>query len=113
MFTDVKVPKENRIGEDGFGFAFAMNVLNGGRIGIASQALGIATGAYEIALKYSKERKAFGKEIFNHQAIAFKLADMYVKACKLLVMKAACEKMKVKILRTLVQWQNYMLRNCS
>ena len=94
MFTDVKVPKENRIGADGFGFSFAMNVLNGGRIGIASQALGIATGAYEIALKYSHERKAFGKEIFNHQAIAFKLADMYVKvtAAKLLVMKAACEK---------------------
>jgi alkylation response protein AidB-like acyl-CoA dehydrogenase len=94
MFTDVKVPKENRIGEDGFGFSFAMNVLNGGRIGIASQALGIAIGAYELALKYSHERKAFGKEIFHHQAIAFKLADMYVKitAAKLLVMKAACEK---------------------
>lgn len=94
MFTDVKVPKENRIGSDGFGFNFAMNVLNGGRIGIASQALGIATGAYELALKYSHERKAFGKEIFKHQAIAFKLADMYVKitAAKLLIMKAACEK---------------------
>ena len=94
MFTDVKVPKENRIGADGFGFNFAMNVLNGGRIGIASQALGIATGAYELALKYSQERKAFGKEIFKHQAIAFKLADMYVKitAAKLLIMKAACEK---------------------
>jgi alkylation response protein AidB-like acyl-CoA dehydrogenase len=94
LFNDVKVPKENRIGADGFGFAFAMNVLNGGRIGIASQALGIATGAYELALKYSQERKAFGKEIFKHQAIAFKLADMYVKvtAAKLLVMKAACEK---------------------
>ncbi len=94
MFTDVKVPKENRIGADGFGFSFAMKVLNGGRIGIASQALGIATGAYELALKYSKERKAFGKEIFNHQAIAFKLADMYVKviAAKLFVMKAAWEK---------------------
>ena len=94
LFNDVKVPKENRIGEDGFGFAFAMNVLNGGRIGIASQALGIATGAYEIALKYSQERKAFGTAIFNHQAIAFKLADMYVKvtAAKLLVMKAAAEK---------------------
>src|SRR6476620_11083249 len=76
MFADVKVPKENRIGADGFGFNFAMNVLNGGRIGIASQALGIATGAYEMALKYSQERKAFGKQIFNHQAIAFKLADM-------------------------------------
>ena len=94
LFSDVKVPKENRIGDDGFGFSFAMNVLNGGRIGIASQALGIATGAYELALKYSHERKAFGKEIFNHQAIAFKLADMYVKitAAKLLIMKAACEK---------------------
>lgn len=76
MFTDVKVPKENRIGEDGFGFTFAMKTLSGGRIGIASQALGIASGAYELALKYSKERKAFGKEISNHQAIAFKLADM-------------------------------------
>jgi len=87
-------PKENRIGEDGFGFSFAMNVLNGGRIGIASQALGIAYGAYELALKYAQERKAFGKEIFKHQAIAFKLADMYVKttAAKLLVMKAAVEK---------------------
>ena len=76
MFQDVKVPKENRIGEDGFGFTFAMKVLSGGRIGIASQALGIASGAYELALAYSKERKAFGKEINKHQAIAFKLADM-------------------------------------
>src|SRR5678815_2248035 len=76
MFTDVKVPKENRIGEDGFGFKFAMGVLNGGRIGIASQALGIASGAFELALKYSQERKAFGKEIMHHQAIQFKLADM-------------------------------------
>ena len=76
MFTDVKVPKENRIGEDGFGFTFAMKTLSGGRIGIASQALGIASGAYELALKYSKERKAFGKAISEHQAIAFKLADM-------------------------------------
>lgn len=94
LFNDVKVPKENRIGADGFGFAFAMNVLNAGRIGIASQALGIATGAYELALAYSQQRKAFGKEIFKHQAIAFKLADMYVKimAAKLLIMKAACEK---------------------
>ena len=94
LFNDVKVPKENRIGADGFGFAFAMNVLNAGRIGIASQALGIATGAYELALGYSQQRKAFGKEIFKHQAIAFKLADMYVKitAAKLLIMKAACEK---------------------
>src|SRR5690606_7654281 len=72
MFQDVKVPKENRIGEDGFGFKFAMKVLAGGRIGIASQALGIASGAYELALKYSKERKAFGTEISNHQAVAFK-----------------------------------------
>ncbi|MBI5217722.1 MAG: acyl-CoA dehydrogenase family protein [Bacteroidia bacterium] len=79
MFTDVKVPKENRIGDDGFGFTFAMKTLDGGRIGIASQALGIASGAFERALKYSKERKAFGTEIFNHQAIAFKLADMAVK----------------------------------
>jgi len=94
MFTDVKVPKENRIGPDGFGFNFAMGVLNGGRIGIASQALGIATGAYELALKYSKERKAFGKEISKHQAIAFKLADMHVNimAAKLLCLKAAAEK---------------------
>ncbi|MDP3353767.1 MAG: acyl-CoA dehydrogenase family protein, partial [Flavobacteriaceae bacterium] len=76
MFTDVKVPKENRIGEDGFGFKFAMKTLAGGRIGIASQALGIASGAYELALQYSKERKAFGKPISEHQAIAFKLADM-------------------------------------
>lgn len=94
MFTDIKVPKENRIGEDGFGFNFAMNVLNGGRIGIASQALGIATGAYETALKYAHERKAFGKEIIKHQAIAFKLADMYTKimAARMLVFKAAVEK---------------------
>lgn len=76
MFTDVRVPKENRIGEDGFGFKFAMKTLEGGRIGIASQALGIASGALERAVQYSKERKAFGKELFNHQAIAFKLADM-------------------------------------
>ncbi len=79
MFTDVKVPKENRIGEDGFGFKFAMMVLEAGRIGIASQALGIASGAFERALSYSKERKAFGTEIINHQAIAFKLSDMAVK----------------------------------
>lgn len=94
MFTDVKVPKENRIGEDGFGFAFAMNVLNGGRIGIASQALGIAQGAYELALKYSKERKAFGTEIINHQAVAFKLADMatQISAARMLCFKAAAEK---------------------
>ncbi|MBS4014726.1 MAG: acyl-CoA dehydrogenase [Bacteroidetes bacterium] len=79
MFNDVKVPKANRIGEDGFGFNFAMKTLDGGRIGIASQALGIASGAFERALHYAKERKAFGTEIFNHQAIAFKLADMAVK----------------------------------
>jgi alkylation response protein AidB-like acyl-CoA dehydrogenase len=91
MFTDVKVPKENRIGEDGFGFKFAMKVLSGGRIGIAAQALGIASGAYELALKYSKERKAFGKPICEHQAIAFKLADMAIKveSARLLVLKAA------------------------
>ena len=94
QFNDVKVPKENRIGEDGFGFTFAMKTLSGGRIGIAAQALGIASGAYELALKYSKERKAFGKEIANHQAIAFKLADMYTEteAARLLVMKAAYDK---------------------
>ena len=94
MFTDVKVPKENRIGEDGFGFKFAMKVLSGGRIGIASQALGIASGAYELALKYSKERKAFGKEISKHQGIAFKLADMAteIEASRLLCLKAAYAK---------------------
>ncbi|MBY8962136.1 acyl-CoA dehydrogenase [Flavobacterium coralii] len=94
MFTDVKVPKENRIGEDGFGFKFAMKTLAGGRIGIASQALGIASGAYELALKYSKERKAFGTEICNHQAIAFKLADMAVQieAARHLCLKAAWDK---------------------
>jgi alkylation response protein AidB-like acyl-CoA dehydrogenase len=94
LFTDVKVPKENRIGEDGFGFKFAMKTLAGGRIGIASQALGIASGAYELALKYSKERKAFGTEICNHQAIAFKLADMAVniEAARHLCMKAAWDK---------------------
>lgn len=91
MFTDVKVPKENRIGDDGFGFSFAMQTLNGGRIGIASQALGIAAGAYELALKYSNERKAFGKELHKHQAIAFKLADMAteIEAARLLCLKAA------------------------
>ncbi len=91
MFSDVKVPKENRIGEDGFGFKFAMKTLAGGRIGIASQALGIASGAYELALAYSKERKAFGKEISRHQAIQFKLADMAteVEAARLLCYKAA------------------------
>lgn len=91
MFTDVKVPKENRIGEDGFGFSFAMKTLDGGRIGIASQSLGIASGAFERAIKYSKERKAFGTEICNHQAIAFKLADMAVKIenARLLCLKSA------------------------
>jgi alkylation response protein AidB-like acyl-CoA dehydrogenase len=91
MFTDVKVPKENRIGEDGFGFSFAMKTLDGGRIGIASQALGIASGAMERAIQYSKERKAFGTEISNHQAIAFKLADMAVKVenARNLCLKAA------------------------
>ena len=94
MFQDVKVPKENRIGPDGFGFTFAMKTLAGGRIGIASQALGIAAGAYEFSLKYSKERKAFGKEIAQHQAIQFKLADMAtrVEASRLLCMRSAWEK---------------------
>ncbi len=94
MFNDVKVPKENRIGEDGFGFKFAMKVLSGGRIGIASQALGIAGGAFELALAYSKERKTFGKEIYKHQIIAFKLADMAtdIEAAKLLVYRAALDK---------------------
>jgi alkylation response protein AidB-like acyl-CoA dehydrogenase len=91
LFNDVKVPKVNRIGEDGFGFKFAMKTLSGGRIGIAAQALGIAAGAYELALAYSKERKAFGKEISQHQAIAFKLADMAteIEAARLLVYKSA------------------------
>ncbi len=94
QFNNLKVPKENRIGEDGFGFKFAMKTLSGGRIGIAAQALGIASGAYELALKYSKERKAFGTEICNHQAIAFKLADMHteIEAARMLVMKAAWDK---------------------
>ena len=91
LFTDVKVPKENRLGDDGFGFKFAMSTLNGGRIGIAAQALGIAAGAYELSLKYSQERKAFGRQIFDHQAIQFKLAEMATKieAARLLVYKAA------------------------
>lgn len=91
MFTDVKVPKENRIGEDGFGFKFAMKTLTGGRIGIAAQALGIASGAYELSVQYAKERKAFGTEIMNHQAIQFKLADMAtrIEAARLLCLKAA------------------------
>lgn len=91
MFTDVKVPKENRIGEDGFGFRFAMKTLDGGRIGIAAQALGIASGAYELSLEYAKQRKAFGKPISEHQGIQFKLADMAtsIEAARLLCMKAA------------------------
>lgn len=94
LFNDVKVPKENRIGEDGFGFKFAMKTLAGGRIGIAAQALGIAQGAYERSLAYSKVRKSFGTEICNHQAIAFKLADMYaqIEGARLLVYKAAVDK---------------------
>jgi alkylation response protein AidB-like acyl-CoA dehydrogenase len=94
MFNDVKVPKENRIGEDGFGFKFAMKVLSGGRIGIAAQALGIAAGALDLSTAYSKERKAFGKEISKHQAIAFKLADMAteIEAARLLVYRSALDK---------------------
>ncbi len=94
MFTDVKVPKENRIGADGFGFKFAMSTLNGGRIGIAAQALGIASGAYELSLKYAQERKSFGKAIAEHQAIQFKLADMAtnIEAARLLCFKAAFDK---------------------
>ncbi len=94
MFTDVKVPKENRIGPDGFGFKFAMTTLNGGRIGIAAQALGIASGAYELAVKYAKERKAFGKAIAEHQAIQFKLADMAmnIEAARLMCLTAAADK---------------------
>jgi alkylation response protein AidB-like acyl-CoA dehydrogenase len=94
LFNDVKVPKENRIGEDGFGFKFAMKVLAGGRIGIAAQALGIAGGAFELSVAYSKERKAFGKEIYKHQAIAFKIADMAteIEAAKMLVYRSAIDK---------------------
>jgi alkylation response protein AidB-like acyl-CoA dehydrogenase len=94
LFNDVKVPKENRIGDEGFGFKFAMNTLAGGRIGIASQALGIASGAYELSVQYSKTRKAFGKEIMNHQIIAFKLADMAtrIEAARMLCFKAAWDK---------------------
>lgn len=94
MFQDVKVPKENRIGDDGFGFKFAMKTLSGGRIGIAAQALGIASGALELSLAYSQQRKAFGKEIYKHQAISFKLADMatQVEASRLLCLKAAALK---------------------
>lgn len=94
LFDNVKVPKENRIGEDGFGFTFAMQTLSGGRIGIAAQALGIAAGAYELSIKYAKEREAFGKPIAQHQAIAFKIADMAteIEAARLLVYKAAALK---------------------
>ncbi len=94
LFNDVKVPKENRIGDDGFGFKFAMKVLSGGRIGIAAQALGIAAGGLEFATEYSKQRKAFGKEIYKHQAIAFKLADMAteIEAARMLVYKSALDK---------------------
>jgi alkylation response protein AidB-like acyl-CoA dehydrogenase len=94
IFNDVKVPKENRLGEDGFGFKFAMKTLAGGRIGIAAQALGIAGGAYDLAREYSKVRKSFGKPICEHQAIAFKLADMHtsIEAARLLVMKSAWDK---------------------
>jgi len=94
MFTDVKVPKANRVGEEGFGFTFAMGTLNGGRIGIAAQALGIASGAYELAARYSKERKAFGKHLSEHQAIQFKLAEMATKidAARLLIFQAAALK---------------------
>ncbi len=91
MYNDVKVSKENRIGDEGFGFTFAMTTLNGGRIGIAAQALGIAAGAYELALKYAQERTTFGKPIIKHQAIGFKLADMAteIEAARLLVYRAA------------------------
>lgn len=94
LFNDVRIPKENRIGEEGFGFKFAMKTLAGGRIGIAAQALGIAAGAYELALRYAKSRKTFGTEIANHQAIAFKLAEMHTKiqAARQLVYQAACDK---------------------
>jgi alkylation response protein AidB-like acyl-CoA dehydrogenase len=94
LFNDVKVPKANRIGEDGFGFKFAMKTLSGGRIGIAAQALGIASGAYELSLAYSKQREAFGKPISQHQAIQFKLADMAteIEAARLLIMKSAWQK---------------------
>tara|TARA_Y100000385_G_C13105942_1_gene647816 strand:+ start:4956 stop:6095 length:1140 start_codon:yes stop_codon:yes gene_type:complete len=94
MFTDVKVPKENRLGEDGFGFKFAMKTLSGGRIGIAAQALGIASGALELSIQYAKERKSFGKPICEHQAIAFKLADMAteIEASRLLCLRAAWQK---------------------
>jgi alkylation response protein AidB-like acyl-CoA dehydrogenase len=93
-FNDVKIPKENRLGEDGFGFTYAMKVLAGGRIGIAAQALGIASGAYELSVEYAKQRKAFGKEIMHHQAIQFKLADMAtrIEAARMLCLKAAWEK---------------------
>ena len=112
QFNDVKVPKENRIGVDGFGFKLAMKTLSGGRIGIASQALGIASGAYELALAYSKQRKAFGTEICNHQAIAFKLADMAtdIEAARHMVMKAAWEKDQGFLMTRRVRWQNCLHR---
>ena len=96
MFSDVKVPKENRLGEDGFGFTLAMKVLNGGRIGIASQALGIASGAMELSIRYAKDRKAFGKPIADHQAIQFKLSKMAtsIEAARLLCLQAASKKDK-------------------
>ena len=108
LFNDVKVPKENRIGEDGFGFKFAMKTLSGGRIGIAAQALGIAQGALDLALAYSKERKTFGKPIHDHQAIAFKLADMEMKVeqARLLVYKAAWLKDQVCLTIKKVPWPN-------
>ena len=108
LFNDVKVPKENRIGEDGFGFKFAMKTLSGGRIGIAAQALGIAAGAYELSKAYSKERQAFGKEIFKHQAIAFKIADMAteIDAARLLVHRAAADKDAGRNYDTLALWRN-------
>ncbi len=110
LFTDVKVPKENRIGEDGFGFKFAMKTLEGGRIGITAQALGITAGAYELAVEYSKVRKAFGTEISNHQIIQFKLADMAteIEAARLLVYKAAWLKISIKITQWHLQLPNYL-----
>jgi alkylation response protein AidB-like acyl-CoA dehydrogenase len=116
MFQDVKVPKANRIGEDGFGFKFAMKTLTGGRIGIAAQALGIASGAYEFALEiFSKERKAFGKEICNHQAIQFKLADMAteIEAARLLCLKAAWLKDNQWTTIKPVQWRNCSLQSVA
>ena len=112
MFQDVKVPKENQIGEDGFGFTFAMKTLAGGRIGIASQALGIASGAYELSLKYSKERKAFGKEIAEHQAIQFKLADMAtrIEAARLLCLLCLGKRTSEKTIHSVVRRQKCLLQ---